>query len=216
VEGLNGADAASKPDGARGKKPGIPMLNAIVEATGSRFQGRLEGSQKCTEALPPRVRTHLQKKLEGFKTSTLTSVKFTDDKREKGTVFIGPSRFSRKFALGDSPCCECGGPDVDDEPCACLLLAAENAGYAWVGLVSEFDSAANWKKQYSGLPEFRVPGTDQLKYLQFDASLRAPVMYSTPRGRPSLKRKKSIIESYSKHKKAVKTAASMAAFFDAE
>ena len=68
------------------------------------------------------VSGHTCKKINALKTNASTSLKFNDDKRKKNTVLFGPSRLSPKFALGDSPYCECGGPDVDDEAYASLLL----------------------------------------------------------------------------------------------
>ena len=84
---------------------------------------------------------------------------------------------------GEVARCECKSERLDEFPCGCLLLAAEKAGAPWAGLLSEHDSVETWKDQYKDLPDYIVPGTEQLKEMEPDTFLLPPEAYPIPRGR---------------------------------
>lgn len=124
-----------------------------------------------------------------------------DAGRRKGHFNIGTSTRTRSFDFDSSRSCECGAPNIDREPCACLLLAARGAGIPWSELLREHNTVERWKSQYRDLPTFDVPGTHQLGFLPRDDSLCDPVAFPTPRGRPKEQRLKRLIKKHSDGKR---------------
>ena len=114
---------------------------------------------------------------------------------------MGHSR--RHFTLGEfaDAACSCGAKVADEEPCACLVKAAKVSGFDLRILVQERDTAVNWKHQYTGLPKFELPGTEQIEACPADSFLLPASEYPIPRGRPSTKRLKGAIDFWGKKAK---------------
>ena len=86
------------------------------------------------------------------------------------------------------------------QPCADMLLAANEAGVTWAQLLHCDDSVTKWKAQYNGLVEFADPGTDQLSGRP-NANLRLPLEKPIGPGRPSKGRIKAASEQFKKKKR---------------
>jgi hypothetical protein len=148
------------------------------------------------------VRAHLQKKVERLEAEAVVSVKFQDTPvNRRGFVSVGHA--SRPFTLGEfnEATCSCGGKEVDQEPCACLVKAALISGFDLSKLLHERESAVTWKRQYTGLPEFNLPSTEEIHACPADKFLVAASSYPVPRGRPSTKRLKGAIDFWDKKSK---------------
>jgi hypothetical protein len=202
IEGLNGADAASR-GGFRGAKDASDLLLKLTEAYQRRQIRRANEAQNAVAgSIPPRVRRHLEQKLERFEAEAVVAVKFQDSPHKKrGAVSVGYA--IRPFTLGsyEEAACSCGSKEVDGEPCGCLLLAAKASGFDIANLLHERDTAVNWTRQYTGLPDFKIPGTEEIDACPADNFLVAAAAYPVPRGRPSTKRKKGAIDFWEKKAK---------------
>ena len=148
--------------------------------------------------------------MERLTLSTPVQVKFVGNSNTKAIVYIGVMKAARRVNLRGAdgrPECECGAYDCDKEPCACMLCVAREAGYQWNRLLSDDDTVQRWKGQYSDLPEFNVPGTDQLRYLKYDKFLCKPVAFPIPRGRPRTHRIKKATAAYKRMRQFNESAA---------
>ena len=202
IEGLNGADAASR-GGFRDSADASELLTRMTETYQRRFLSRCRESVQAVDgALAPRVRQHLHKKLQRLEAESTVTVKFQDTPvNMSGFVIVGHAR--RPFKLGSfkESSCSCGGKEVDEEPCACLVKASLMSGFDLHNLVHERDSTVTWKQQYKGLPEFKLPSTEEIDACPADKFLVAASSYPVPRGRPSTKRMKGAIDFWAKKKK---------------
>ena len=205
AEALNGADAASR-GGFRDANDASELLQAVTETYQRRyFRRKREAQAAAPGSIPPRVRAHLEKKIKRLEGGTLVSVKFQDEPENKrGMVLLGHK--SRPFTLGefDELRCSCGGLEVDLEPCGCLMKAAKASGFDMATMVHKRDTADNWKEQYTGLPDFKVPSTEEIESCPADNFLVAAASYPVPRGRPSTKRLKGAIDFWKAKKRAHK------------
>ena len=154
--------------------------------------------QAVDGALAPRVRHHLHKKLQRLEAESTVTVKFQDTPvNMSGFVIVGHAR--RPFTLGSfkESSFSCGGKDVDEVPCACLVKASLMSGFDLSNLVR----TVTWKHQYMGLPEFKLPSIEEIDACPADKFLVAASSYPVPRGRPSTKRMKGAIDFWAKKKK---------------
>ena len=175
---MNGADAASR-GGFRDSKDASELLLRLAETYQRRYLCRLnEAGAVKAASLAPLVRTHLQNKVKRLEEEALVTVKFQD-----------PPVNTRG---------SCGGKEVDQEPCACLVKAALISGFDVSKLLHERESTATWKRQYMGLPQFDLPSTEEIDACPADKFLVAASSYPTPRGRPSTKRLKGAIDFWGK------------------
>jgi hypothetical protein len=148
------------------------------------------------------VRAHLQKKVKRLEADALVTVKFQDAPlNRRGFVIVGHA--SRPFTLGEfkDATCSCGAKEVDEEPCACLVKAALVSGFDLSNLVHDRESTVTWKRQYVGLPNFKLPSTEEIDACPADKFLVAASAYPVPRGRPSTKRLKGAIDFWEKKTK---------------
>ena len=210
MEGLNGADSASV-NGVRNLPP-FAMMEKLAEVEQTRFIERKEEAEAFTGAIPPLVKKRLDKKLSQFVSDTHVVVEHKGKKRDNVTLTIGDKKYTRKVDFsGDFAKCECGSAEVDKFPCGCMLLAAEKAGKPWADLLYSHDSVETWKAQYSGLVAFNLPGTAQLATMEPDEFVLPPATFPIPRGRPSTKRKKGLVEQFKKTSNSAKKARGAAA-----
>jgi len=210
VEALNGADSASV-NGVRSLKPAA-MMEALAEVEQKRFFKRKEEAQGFTGAIPPLVKQKLDKKLDQLTKSTYIEVSFKGKDRNKVTLTIGERKLTRKVDFsGLVPKCECLSAEVDEFPCGCMLLAAEKAGKPWAELLWPHGTVATWKEQYANSVDFDVPGSEQLASMEPDTYLLPPAAFPIPRGRPSTKRKKGLVEEFKIKKTTAKKARCSAA-----
>jgi hypothetical protein len=200
VEGVSGAD---KKAGVRALDPGL-MLLQLAEHNMRRQIERKRQSFIAKGQVPPNVMKTLSKKKEEFKPlssdfidSLRTRIKFSM-KNDNGK---GVTRHAVLDA--PEPSCECGGPEVDEIPCGCLVSAAEKKGVDIGPFLGDHDTAETWKAQYHGLPAFKIPGNEVVKLLgESELKQLPPVTYPQKPGRPSTARIKSALEQYRKYKKA--------------
>ena len=202
IEGLNGADAESR-GGFRESSDASELLTRMTETCQRRFFSRRIESVKAVDgSLAPRVRAHLQKKVERLEAESIVTVKFQDTPvNRRGFVMVGHAK--RPFTLADfnESSCSCGGKEVDQEPCACLVKAALISGFDLSNFVHVRDSTITWKQQYMGLPEFKLPNTEEIDACPADMFLVAASSNPVPRGRPSTKRMKGAIDFWKSKKK---------------
>jgi len=218
VEAMNGADSASK-NGVRLLHP-AKMLEALAEAAQGRFLGRRDEATTHAGPIAPLVKKRMEKSMKRLVESTHIGVTFKGKQTDRTNVVltIGEKKRTRKviFKITDAQgglasTCECGAPALDDFPCGCMLLAAEKAGIPWEQLLDESDTMEEYRKQYADLPEYAVPGTEQLMYMNPDPFLMPPVELPVNRGRPSTKRKLGVVEKWKKTSTAAKKARGAAA-----
>ena len=199
---MNGADAASR-GGFRNSKNASELLQRLTEAYQRRHYTRLNEALKAAPgSIPPRVKAHLEAKVKRLEGDALVTVKFQDaPANTRGSVGVGHAK--RPFLLGKlkEATCSCSAKDVDQEPCACLVKAATASGFDLAELLHERDSVQTWKQQYMGLPDFKLPSTEEIETCQSDKFLVAASSYPVPRGRPSTKRRQGAIDMWGNKKK---------------
>ena len=143
---MNGADAASR-GGFRDSKDASELLLRLAETYQRRYLCRLnEAGAVKAASLAPLVRTHLQNKVKRLEEEALVTVKFQDPPvNTRGFVKVGHA--SRPFTLGtfDESSCSCGGKEVDQEPCACLVKAALISGFDVSKLLHERESTPKYR-----------------------------------------------------------------------
>ena len=73
--------------------------------------------------LAPRVRAHLQEKVKRLEADALLTVRILN---RRGFVIV-----THPITVGEfkDARCSCGGKEVDEEPCACLVKAALVSGF---------------------------------------------------------------------------------------
>lgn len=203
---MNGADAASR-GGFRDAKDAAELLQRITETYQRRHLSRQnEAGRALFGSIQCRVRAHLDRKVSRLEEEALVTVKFQDSPANtRGFVVVGHA--NRPFILGryNDAKCSCGAKEVDQEPCACLLKAAKASGFDITSMLHERDGILNFKYQYTDLPEFTLPSTEDLDACPADKFLVAASSYPIPRGRPSKRRFKGAIDQWKKKKKRART-----------
>lgn len=199
---MNGADAESR-GGFRDACDASELLTRLTETYQRRYFHRSsEALQSRTGSLAPRVRAHLQKKVDRLEAESVVTVRYQDAPlNTRGFVVLGHA--TRSFTLADFEVakCSCGGKEVDQEPCACLVKAALVSGFDLSKLVHKRDTVETWREQYLNLPEFNLPSTEEIDACPADRFLVAASSYPIPRGRPSTKRLKGAIDFWEKKSK---------------
>jgi hypothetical protein len=195
IEGLNGADAASRGGIRAAKDASDLLLRLTVTYQGRQFRRSSAALSAAPESIPPRVRKHLNQKVKCLELEGVLAVKFQDaPENKRGFVAVG--HVSRPFTLGcfEDASCSCGGKEVDGEPCACLLKAAKASGFDVASMLHERDTVVNWTRQYTDLPDFKLPSTEEIEACPADIFLLAAPSCPVPRGRPSTKRLKGAMD----------------------
>jgi hypothetical protein len=210
---MNGADSASV-NGTRAEYP-AKMIECLAEQGQNRFLKRKEAAEKFTGSIAPLVKVRMDKSVARFLAGTHVTTSFKGTQRKHVVLTMGPKKITRKVDFsGDKATCECKESAVSEFPCGCMLVAAEKVGLPWASLLNEHDSVKTWKEQYEDLPTFIVPGTEQLESITPDPFLVAAAGYPIPRGRPSKKRKKGVVEGFKQKSQAAKKAKAQAAHGD--
>lgn len=108
----------------------------------------------------------------------------------------------------DEPSCECGAPEVQQFPCACLIYAAQKKGIDPAVFLDDHDTMVTWKLQYEDLPTYNIPGNEAIRLLPpDDLAPLPPVTYPQKPGRPTIARIKGALEKSRKFKKSSSLAA---------
>lgn len=210
MEGLNGADSASV-NQVRNRLP-ASLLEELAEREQTRFIQRKEEAKNFTGSIAPLVLKKMRKKLNALVESTHVVATFKGKDRSKATLILGERKLTRKVDFsGSLATCECLSAKLDEFPCGCMLFAAEKAGKSWSDLLYLHDSVETWKQQYESSVEFNLPGTEQLVSMEPDQFVLPPAAYPIPRGRPSIKRKKGLVEQFKKKLASTKKARGAAA-----
>ena len=109
----------------------------------------------------------------------------------------------------DEPTCECGAPEVQQFPCACLIYAAQKKGIDPAVFLDDHDTMVTWKLQYEDLPTYNISGNEAIRLLPpDDLAPLPPVTYPQKPGRPTIARIKGGLEKNRKFKKSSSLAAS--------
>jgi len=105
------------------------MLSALVGESARRHMQRVEAATSSTASIPPNIKKHLAAEVERLqKAYPAINLSFPGSCRESAKVCLSTGKTrSLSLKLG-ALSCECGGPGVTGQPCADMLLAADQAG----------------------------------------------------------------------------------------
>ena len=197
---MNGAD---KKVGLRDQTVADWIQNYPIQAA-KRAQLRKTSALKArldtgaTQTATPSMKKVLSKKMEELKKPV--SFKFMDSERKIGFLEVKTTGSvvvaTRTVTLHEQePECECGAPEIEESPCACMLYVAEKAGMPTCGMVNYEDTVEFWKEQYEDLDPLKVPGNEAIIALPPDTlAILPPVAFPAKAGRQTKGRVKSAMK----------------------